>query len=103
MIELLLTLILVILFVMLIAISRLREDLIIHTNELVKAYNLAHKARQGRRLPAGPDVDAKPPVTHRRDSDDLPRTGRQATGLKFVKRGGSDDRPNDDDRLQQES
>lgn len=58
------------------------------------------RSRMGRdaRVPALPHSPAKGPrsVTTRRDSNDLPLTGRQ-TRTRFVQKGGSDDRSLEDD------
>jgi hypothetical protein len=87
---------------------RTRYDLLTANFRVEVALARYAKARQ-KRLPLGidglplPKVDAKPAPTHRRDSDDLPRTGRQTTGLKFEKRGGDGDRQPDDDQLHQDT
>lgn len=82
--------------------------LIRHTNDLrhqTRKLNQAHQSRQvdltTKRVghTSTPTVDARARTT-KRDTADLPLTGRQSIGLKRTRRGGeSRDRISHDDRL----
>lgn len=106
MITALLILILALQIIALVGIRRTREDIWSAKEELKLEYRLSGaRARQQRRavqtVTGGtkPIVDATPRTT-RRDTDDLPRTGRQRAGLRFEAKGGSLERPNHDGGLQ---